>query len=542
MSTVLDTLITRFGFETDKTGLDKAEKGLSDFKASALKIAASVGAILGGSFFLNAIANTADETLKWADANGVVIESLGELEFAAQRQGGTIEGLRSSLSNMNKSIGEVQRGTGRAKLAFEDYDLSIKKADGSIKTADELLVDLNKKFSTLSRAQQFDLAMKMGIDKGTIRLLQTAPDEIARLRIEASKLGVLARQDAVKAAEFVDGMTNIAQAINAIKYEVAGLFFKPLADFFKLIASGISFFRRHKEILLSIIGILSAVAASYVAMGIKAAAAWLLAFAPFTAVPLIIGAASIALAILMEDLFAFFSGSQSAIGDFLKNFPKIETAFRVFGDFLGFLLFKTVEGFEIWWSWLSRIGQGIINFLFSPIQSTIDIFTSLSDASISSFSTILSWLTKIGAGIAKFFLNPLDSAMDLFNKMPGLDRLGSLLGFDRPENGNGNQDQGQSGKPGQPGQSGKPFISENRRNDQGQSFSQDAPIVGAISPASPILTRSDRVVKQSTTLKVGDINVDARGGDSKEIAQNVNTELSNQLKNTVEDFDSIIEK
>ena len=43
MATVLDTFITRFGFETDKTGLNEAKKGLADFKSGAIKIAAAVG-------------------------------------------------------------------------------------------------------------------------------------------------------------------------------------------------------------------------------------------------------------------------------------------------------------------------------------------------------------------------------------------------------------------------------------------------------------------------------------------------------------------
>jgi len=469
MATILDTLITRFGFETDKSGLNKAEKGLADFKASAIKIAAGVGAILGGTYFLNAIAESADETLKWADANGLVIETLGELEFATQRQGGTIEGLRASLSNLNKSIGEVERGTGAAKLAFEDYGLSVKKSNGQTKTADELLVDLNKKFSTMSNAQQFDLAMKMGIDKGTIRLLQTAPDEIARLRMEAAKLGVLSRQDAVKAAEFVDGMTNIAQAINSIKFEIGGLLFKPVADFFKLIANGISYFKQHKQILLSIIGIIAAVASAYVAMGIKAAAAWLIAFAPFTAVPLILGAAGIALSVLMEDLYAFFSGSQSAIGDFLKDFPRIEAAFRQLGEFLGYMLYETVEGFKMWWEWLTKIGDGIIDLLLNPIESVTNAIKKL---------------PAIGGKIGEFF--------------------------------------GMGG--GINSQTLEPLP------------------VGAPSPASPLLSRSNRMVSRSTNMSVGDIKIDARGGDSKEIAQNINSALSDQLKNTVEDFDSKIDR
>ena len=60
MATVLDTFITRFGFETDKTGLDDAKKGLGDFKASAIKIAAAVGSIIAGGFFIKAAADAAD--------------------------------------------------------------------------------------------------------------------------------------------------------------------------------------------------------------------------------------------------------------------------------------------------------------------------------------------------------------------------------------------------------------------------------------------------------------------------------------------------
>ena len=468
MSTVLDTLITRFGFETDKSGLDKAEKGLKDFKGAAIKVAAAVGSILAGGFFLKVIAETADETLKWADANGVAVESLGTLEFATQRQGGSIEGLRASLSNMNKSIGEVQRGTGRAKLAFEDYNISIKKANGETKTADELLVTLNKKFDTLSKAQQFDLAMKMGIDKGTIRLLQTAPDEIARLRMEAAKLGVLSRQDAVKAAEFVDGMTNIAQAINAIKFEVGGLFFKPLADFFKIIANGIAFMRRHKNFFLTMIGLIGAVGAAYSAMAIKAAIAWLISIGPLLLIPALIGAVVTILALLIEDFIAFFKGQSSAIGDLVKKWPALGDAIFAVRDAVVTMFNETIRGFKDMWAWLTKVGDGIIEFL----------------------------------------LNPIESVIAAIKKIPAIGgKAGDFLGIGQI-----------TAHPLQP-----------------------LP-VGAPSPASPILTRSNRTIRQSTTLKVGDINVDARGSDSKEIAQNVGSALSDQLKNTVEDFDSTIEK
>jgi len=512
VATVIDTLITKFGFETDKTGLNKAEKGLSDFKGAAIKVAAAVGSVIAGGFFLKAIAEAADETLKWADANGIVIESLGTLEFAVQRQGGTVDGLRASLSNMNKSIGEVQRGTGRAKLAFEDYGLSIYKANGQVKTADELLIDLNKKFATLSKAQQFDLAMKMGIDKGTIRLLQTAPDEIARLRMEAARLGVLSRQDAVKAAEFVDGMTNIAQSINAIKFEIGGFFFKPIADFFKVVANGIAYMREHKSFFLTLIGIIAAIGLAYKAMAIRAALAWVIALGPALVLPALIALIIAALALLIDDFRAFFNGQSSAIGDMIKKWPVLGDIIKVWVEIFKILFSVASAGFKLLKKLVLDVGKDIVEFFFGPIEDGSKIFDSLSDAAGATFSTILDWLLKVSEGINEFLLDPMKSVMEAIGKVSSFGgkiggKIGKLLGIGQVEL--------------------QPL--------------QPLP-VGALSPASHAFNSDNRIVKQSTNLKVGDINIDARGGDSKEIAQNVNSALSDQLKNTVEDFDSTRDK
>ena len=47
-------------------------------------------------------------------------------------------------------------------------------------------------------------------------------------------------------------------------------------------------------------------------------------------------------------------------------------------------------------------------------------------------------------------------------------------------------------------------------------------------------------VNQNTSVTVENVTVDARGGDSQEIAQNINTALKTQLQNTVQDVDSQI--
>ena len=67
--------------------------------------------------------------------------------------------------------------------------------------------------------------------------------------------------------------------------------------------------------------------------------------------------------------------------------------------------------------------------------------------------------------------------------------------------------------------------------------------IGAISPVAAIQTRSSRSVGRSPgQVTIDTLNVDATGGDSKEIAQNVGSALKTQLQNTVEDLDSDIER
>jgi len=509
MATILDTFITKFGFETDDSGVDEAETRLSDFKANAIKIAAAVGGVLAGGFFLKAAAEAADETLKWADANGIVIETLGELEFATQRQGGSVEGLRGSLANMQRAIGEVERGTGRAKLAFEDYGLSVKNSNGQTKTADELLVDLNKKFATLSRAQQFDLATKMGIDQGTIRLLQTAPDEIERLRMEAADLGVLSRRDAESAAEFVDGLTNIGQAMQALKFEIGGLVFEPLSKFFKMIALGIAFFRKHKGVFLSIIGILGLVAAAYATMGIKAALAWLMALGPALLIPAAIGLIAAALVVLAEDFDAFFKGQDSAIGDLVEKWPALGDAIWFTREVILQLIQDAIEGFKIMGEALLPIRDAIFDFLIDPIGMVQTALKFLwNDAQIL-FSDFFDWIMQIGKAITDFLLAPINLLLKGLEKIPGFGTFLEKIGFG-PES---------------PG---------------GAPLQESLPL--GPSPSAQLAGAGGTNVNRSTELRTGDINVDARGGDSAEIAANVGTALSEQFKNAVEDFDSAIDK
>ncbi len=71
----------------------------------------------------------------------------------------------------------------------------------------------------------------------------------------------------------------------------------------------------------------------------------------------------------------------------------------------------------------------------------------------------------------------------------------------------------------------------------------DAPdqIAQATAPAAALLNAAQVTEQnQTNTVTVGEVQVNAQGGDSREIAQNIDRQLRDQLQNTVQDFDGSI--
>lgn len=448
--TILDTLITRFAFEEDKKSKQKVESGFKNLKSKAFAIAGVLGTILGGGLIANRIADASDEALKFADSIGVAVDELDALEFAADRQGGSMDGLRSSLFNMNAKIGEAARGTGEAKTAMEAYDIQLEKADGTIKNSAELLLDLNKTFAGLAKEKQFDIANKFGIDKGTIKLLQTAPEAVNKLLLKARELGVLNRKDALAAAEFNDRLTDMKQALSKIGSEAGPFLFKPLEALFLLIVKGTKFVREHSRFFKVLAGVIGVLSTAFGILKAKAVAAQLSMFA----IPLLIAAAIALIALLIDDFLAFMDGQDSFLADALEKWPKLLA-----------ILEKVAEGYRL-------IGQAI-----DSITRPEGLKNLIKDLKV---------MSKFALGEITSPINQTIQAM-LTGESPQLTPVPATPGVIRAP---------------------ITFPAPNRVN----------------------------------TVTINNLAVDARGGDSTEIAQNVSTELRNQIQNMTQDVDSTIER
>lgn len=233
--TDLAKLVVRLEAETAKyqAELEKAKRKLSGFEgdvnASAKKIGAALGAGLaagavGFAYLVKGSIDAADEMSKLAQSTGVTMEALSQLDYAAKLSG--VEDLGGSLVKFNRTISEAAQGSKTQAAAFEALGVSIRGADGQLKSTEQLLGEVAERFSTLEdgagkTAVAMDLFGKSGA--GMIPLLNSGADGIAELRQEANALGLTLDEKTGKAAEqFNDNISRMQGLVQGLATRAAG--------------------------------------------------------------------------------------------------------------------------------------------------------------------------------------------------------------------------------------------------------------------------------------------------------------------------------
>jgi len=469
MATVLDTFITRFGFETDTKGLKKAEKGLDDLKASAFKIAAVAGSILGGGFFLTGVAQAAVDTAKFADALGLTVEEMSTLEFVAQKVNVPIETLKGQAFNLAQALNEAAQTGAGISDDLTRFGLSATDAAGKTKTLTAFIDDVRVKMQGLDAIEQADLADKLFFDEETIALLKATPGLIAEITKEAKALGVLTREDAAKAKEFQDGLINLRLGFRNIQTTLGNLVFDKLSSVFETINKGLKFFEKNEK---KIVKALKVIGKAFLTMGAYALIAWGISLGPPALIAAGIGLISVAIWSVIDDLKAWTEGRKSAFGDALEKWPKLAELVRNVGKAVTF----TKNQFIDLWNFLPKVGNAIREALgLEPIDFEGDQKEVI--------------IKRTGIQEEEGPVEPKFKRKSIFTK--------EFFNFDPALQ--------------------KSLFDSNNINQ------------------SPIIQRTN-------TVTIENINVDATGGNSEEIAANVANDLGTAIKDTVNNFDSSVDK
>lgn len=388
--TELITKFSFFGSIAPLTGFNSSlNKGIG---LLAGFVVATAGVSIALSKWASGVLQAEQPLINLSSQTGIAVEAIQELGFAASVSNSSAESLSSTLAGLSSKIGDAAQ---KGSADFSRLGISVRDANGNIKTADKVLLEVGQRMKqlNLSLSEQQSFAQALGIDPSLITLLGKSSSEIKKLRIEAQENGLLTKEQAKQAEIYNDSLTRMNASIESVKRLVSvGLApgMTDLSNKFKdLINKNKDWIINGIDKTVTVIGnlfkalgrlapFLGVVAAAFVAakiatLGFSGAIALLLSPA------ILIAAGIAAILLVVDDLIVAFDGGKSVIRDFFLEF---------FGFDIVPEMKKIVEGFGIVFDQLIELGQdwlvavggifsGIGNLLSGNFeQAWIDIKTS----------------------------------------------------------------------------------------------------------------------------------------------------------------------
>jgi len=415
--TVIENLITKLSFDFDDEKLAKFDKHLENAVKGLTAIVAGATVAATAIFaFTKKIAESNDELMKFAQRTGVDIRALQELGYVAELNGGSIDSMNSSLENLSRISSEAARGVGAGVEAFGMLGISVTDSSGRLKEADVMLNDVSDAISRLNtQAERLEFAQKLGIGPDLLLTIQQGSEAIKRQRQRFKALSFVITESAGKAAaDFVDNMLDVRTVISGVANLIGtklikqfnkmnGRFIKWFVTNKKLIKQNINlYFDKFLKVVTGVFNVVKRVVGVVMslvnAMGglkntiIVVTGLLLTMNASALLMPILLVAAAVGLAFILEDIIKFAEGGDSAVGQLAKKFPVLDAALRTLLD----LLAMAKEG------WILIFTEG---------------WTALTDLN--------DMIEELGISITNFFIRPLNYAIALINKIPGID-IGSI--------------------------------------------------------------------------------------------------------------------
>lgn len=357
---IVNDLVTKFSFSGSTAPLDKYNKNL----AGSIKLLGGMtlafnAAFASAVYWANGILGGVDALSKLQNETNVSVDRIQELSYAAGQSQSSADAMKSTISSLTDVIGTAAQ---KGNDDFSRLGISVRKASGDVKNADEVLTEVRHRFQelNLSMAEQRSFAKSLGIDSSLIQLLNKTDSQMAALSSRARQLGVLNKEQTKQAELYKKATNELWFGLNSIKQMIAiGLgpelenmaksFTDLLAKNKGWIIGGIQFavtwIGNIAAALNRLLPVFGLMAAGFIAMKIAALGFGGVMGIIFSPVNIIIAVLA-AVLLAIDDLIVAFKGGKSVIADFFKNTFNIDIV-KVLKDV---------------WNFLSMIGEKIIQF------------------------------------------------------------------------------------------------------------------------------------------------------------------------------------
>lgn len=412
----LDTLMLALGVDT--RGMDKglneaqrkmqaASKSLANSLLSPMKAAfGALAAGLGLGAMTNQYLQQADAIGKMADSIGADVEELQAWGEAATRAGGSAQGFYGSIQNLNRMLQMTAvSGKGPAALALQQFGIKATDAGGKARDSFEILRDLAGVMEGMDKQKAMGFGQRLGLDRGTIMLLQSGRAATEDLIARQKELGVYTKEDTELAAKANDAIADLQQSLKSAAAVIMRVIAPAITWIAKKLTALSQDFKEHKALYLAGIGMIAAlISAKLIPSLAKTLALSARIWAPFA----LLGSLIAALALVFEDFWVYIHGGESALEDLWKSFgtgPELLAKWEKSWE-------KVKEKSNSVLNGLKALAVDVFDYFITKIDSIIGIFDGL----FTLFDGLVNFdFRKIGQGLGEAFYSAAELIGSIFD-------------------------------------------------------------------------------------------------------------------------------
>ena len=182
------------GAAVDIASFDKAQGSMNSLKTVAYGVSGALASIGAGAWYIknivDASANAGDATAKLARNLGLSAEALQEWQHIAGLENFDVS---TAFKFLAKNMAEAKDGVKTSLDAFNRLNVSVTNADGSLRSYDDVLMDVAENFPKLSEAERVQTAMDIFGRSGLtmVGTMMKGRDAIKAMRQEAQDTGTV---------------------------------------------------------------------------------------------------------------------------------------------------------------------------------------------------------------------------------------------------------------------------------------------------------------------------------------------------------------
>lgn len=224
---------TRSAFDSIRGNLAKLGDESSRVKGLLAGLGMSLS-VAGFAAMIKSAIDSADQLNKLSQKIGISVEALSTLRFAAQLSDVSLETLQKGIKGLSQNITEANTGIGDGAQVFDALGISVRNADGSMKSTEAVLLQVADVFANLEDgAVKTALAVKLfgksGMDM--IPFLNQGAAGINQLTTEAERLGLKLTTETARSAEaFNDNLTALKASSSSLGIALARDFLPELTN------------------------------------------------------------------------------------------------------------------------------------------------------------------------------------------------------------------------------------------------------------------------------------------------------------------------